>query len=83
MLSPPETAVVRVRQLAGYLRIVYFGSRVMLVMPNKKILDELKKLLRQRGRVTRQQKEYAKAEERAMMEIYTEKKYIERSTNRK
>lgn len=54
----------------------------MLVMPNKKILDELKKLLRQRGRVTRQQKEYAKAEERARMEIYTKNKSIERSIKR-
>ena len=38
-------------------------------MPNRK-LNELKKLLRQRGHVTKQQREYAKIEEEAITQMY-------------
>jgi hypothetical protein len=39
-------------------------------MPNKKLIDELKKLLIQRGQLTRHQREYAEAEVKAMMQMY-------------
>ena len=39
-------------------------------MPKRTLINELKKLLRQRGQVTKQQREYAKIEERAMMQMY-------------
>ena len=39
-------------------------------MPNKKFINELKKLLRQRGKVPKVQIEYAKAEGRAMSLMY-------------
>jgi hypothetical protein len=39
-------------------------------MPNKKLIDELKKLLRKRGKITKEQREYAKAEENAMIQMY-------------
>ena len=40
-------------------------------MPRKKIIDELKKLLRQRGVITRQQLEYAMIEEQGIKEMYS------------
>lgn len=40
-------------------------------MPRKKIIDELKKLVRQRGELTRQQREYAMIEEQGIKEMYT------------
>ena len=39
-------------------------------MPNKKLINELKKLLRQRGRVPKAQIEYAKVEVEAMSQMY-------------
>ncbi len=39
-------------------------------MPKKKFISELRKLVSQRGRVSKVQLEYAKAEERAMMSMY-------------
>ena len=40
-------------------------------MLSKRLIAELKKLLKQRGEVTKDQREYAKVEEEAMMQIYT------------
>lgn len=39
-------------------------------MPKKKIINELKRLIRQRGKLTRQQREYALIEEQGMLEMY-------------
>lgn len=39
-------------------------------MPRKKFINELRKLVSQRGKVSKVQLEYAKAEERAMMRMY-------------
>ncbi len=39
-------------------------------MPRKKFINELRKLVSQRGKVSKVQLEYAKAEERAMMQMY-------------
>ncbi|HBH61531.1 MAG TPA: hypothetical protein DDX85_07300 [Nitrospiraceae bacterium] len=39
-------------------------------MPDKKLIHELRKLLNQRGKVSEAQKEYTRAEERAMMQMY-------------
>jgi len=39
-------------------------------MPNKKFINELKKLLRQRGKVPKVQIEYAKVEGKAMSQMY-------------
>lgn len=39
-------------------------------MPRKKIINELKKLMKQRGNLTKVQREYAMAEEKAMMQMY-------------
>jgi hypothetical protein len=41
-----------------------------LIMPKKTLIIELKKLLRQRGEVSKEQREYAKAEEQAMMQMH-------------
>jgi hypothetical protein len=38
-------------------------------MPRKKIINELKKLIRQRGKLTRQQREYALIEEKGIKEM--------------
>lgn len=43
-------------------------------MPDKKIIYELKKLLRQRGEITREQQEYARQEVKAIMQIHPVKK---------
>jgi hypothetical protein len=50
---------------------------------NKKIIDELKKLLRQRGKATKEQLEYAKAEEKAMKQIYRRSRHSEGKRNGK
>ena len=39
-------------------------------MPDKKLIYELRMLLNQRGMVTKAQKEYTRAEEKAMMQMY-------------
>ncbi len=39
-------------------------------MPKRKFIKELRKLVSQRGKVSKVQLEYAKAEERAMMKMY-------------
>jgi hypothetical protein len=39
-------------------------------MPNKYFIKELKEMLRLRGKVSMAQKEYARAEEKAMMQMY-------------
>ncbi len=39
-------------------------------MPNRRLIEELKKLLRERGIISRVQREYAKAEEQAMLQIH-------------
>ncbi len=39
-------------------------------MPRRKFINELRKLVSQRGEVSKVQMEYAKAEERAMMSMY-------------
>ena len=39
-------------------------------MPKKKLIIELKKLLRQRGEVSKEQREYARVEVQAMMQMY-------------
>ncbi len=39
-------------------------------MPRRKFINELRKLVSQRGKVSKVQLEYAKAEERAMMRMY-------------
>ncbi len=39
-------------------------------MPNNKLINELKKLLRQRGKAPKVQMEYAKVEEKAMRQMY-------------
>ncbi len=39
-------------------------------MPDKKLIYELRKLLNQRGNITKAQKEYIRAEEKAMMQMY-------------
>ncbi len=45
-------------------------GRLILVMSHKRIIDELKQLLRKRGKITKEQREYAKAEENAMLQMY-------------
>ncbi len=52
-------------------------------MLNKKILYDLKKLLRKRAKVTKEQREYAEAEERAIMMIYAKNMSKEKHKNRK
>lgn len=42
----------------------------MAARMKKKIVDELKKLLEQRGRLTKAQLEYARVEEQAMNKMY-------------
>jgi hypothetical protein len=39
-------------------------------MPNKKFINELKKLLRKRGKASNVQMEYAKVEENALRQMY-------------
>ncbi len=39
-------------------------------MPKRKFINELRKLVRQRGNLSKEQREYAKAEENAMMQMY-------------
>ena len=39
-------------------------------MSHKRFIVELKQLLRKRGKITKEQKEYAKAEENAMLQMY-------------
>lgn len=39
-------------------------------MPDKKLIHELRKLLNQRGEITKAQKEYTRAAEKAMMQMY-------------
>ncbi|MEW6600395.1 MAG: hypothetical protein AB1499_05445 [Nitrospirota bacterium] len=39
-------------------------------MPDKKLIHELRRLLRQRGNVTEAHKEYLRASERAMMRMH-------------
>ena len=39
-------------------------------MPRKKIVSELRKLIRERGTVTKEQQEYAMVEEQGLMEMY-------------
>ena len=39
-------------------------------MPNNKFINELKKLLRQRGKLPTVQMEYAKVEEKVMSQMY-------------
>lgn len=39
-------------------------------MPDKKFIDELKRLIRQRGKVSRSQYQYAMAEEKARTQMY-------------
>ncbi len=39
-------------------------------MPRKKIVNELRKLIRERGTVTKEQREYAIVEEQVLMEMY-------------
>ena len=39
-------------------------------MPNKKFINKLKKLLKQRGKLPKVQMEYAKVEEKAMRQMY-------------
>ena len=39
-------------------------------MPNKKFIEELKELLRLRGKVSKAQVEYTRVEENAMMQMY-------------
>jgi hypothetical protein len=39
-------------------------------MPKRKFINELRKLVSRRGKVSKEQLEYAKAEERAMMQMY-------------
>ncbi len=56
-------------QLARNL-LTHLVEGVESVMPNKKLIDELRELLRQRGIVTRVQREYAKVEEKTMMLMY-------------
>ena len=41
-----------------------------LIMPNKKFINELKKLLSQRGQVPAVQMEYAKIEEKVLSQMY-------------
>lgn len=45
-------------------------KEVEAAMPRKKIINELKRLIRQRGKLTRQQREYALTEEQGMKEMY-------------
>ena len=39
-------------------------------MPNNKFIEELRNLLRMRGSITKAQREYAKAEEMALMQMH-------------
>lgn len=39
-------------------------------MPRKKIISELRKLIRERGTVTKEQRDYAIAEEQGLIEMY-------------
>lgn len=39
-------------------------------MPKKKFIDELKEMLKRRGKVSREQWQYAMAEEKAMMQMH-------------
>ncbi|MEN8265263.1 MAG: hypothetical protein ABFR82_17590 [Nitrospirota bacterium] len=39
-------------------------------MPNKKFIEELKELLRLRGKISTVQVDYARAEEKAMIQMY-------------
>ena len=39
-------------------------------MPRKKLIKELRKLIRERGSVTKEQREYAMVEEQGLLEMY-------------
>jgi len=39
-------------------------------MPNKEVINELKTVLRQRGKIPKVQMEYAKVEEKAICQMY-------------
>ena len=51
-------------------RICSITYQRWIIMNNKRILDELKRLVRERGRTLKNQIEYARVEEQAMLGIY-------------
>jgi hypothetical protein len=55
----------------------YCRERKTVTHMNKLILLELMKLLRQRGEVTKEQREYARVEVQVMKEMYPKKESIE------